>query len=1016
MNQQNKQEYCPLHLHSQYSIDSVTSIKELHKYASDMGFEALAITDHASLAGVVEHYQYGLEHGIKSIQGCEIYLYWDNAPFSHAMAYSSGKKRIAHLTVLCDGEKGYETITRLVNKAKLRAEYGFRSPVYLSELIADNEGLYILSGCPASFAQDEDKKLAFEFVRILESAFGKRLFIEAQFHNLTTPRHFERAIELHEEFGIDIVYTNDCHYLDSKNVIEYQRFKKWVFGGKDDEDENFSLTMLYLASSDEIINHTKQISSLTGKDFNKYIGPAMAKSLEIARMLEIVDMSARKPIFPPVPNADKMFDDMIEEGIKKRGIDINDPVYSERLQQETKVIRDKGFVPYFCVVGDMCHFARDNGLVQGVGRGSAAGSLVSYILYITHLDPIKYGLTFERFLSEHRNALPDIDSDFSGEGRDRIIEFAGRKYGMKAVATYVYFGAKEALNFSCKHCDIPYTETEALKLELEQNGIFLEEWDINDPTPSILEKFFKKHAGVRLREMYEFVLNKAKSIGQHPGGIVYVDDSVPLEIKKNGGIVVGLPEGKHGEYLSHRGYVKVDILGISTLEVLQDCFNNVGTLPPEPNGVEPAIDLLNKGENAGIFQFKGSTMTSLLNKFKPKTFIDLVVLNGAGRGGADTDLYLELRDNGKTLNWGNEIDEICKTTLGVPIFQEQFMHIYAWLLDTVFDDPLGRVDKMRKSIAKFRASPDANKKKQEFKKEIISLATGKGLDKEHADLLWNFFNLAHGYSFNLAHSTCYSYIAWQLLWYKYNHPLFYQSATLNACYTDEMQRSVNELQRQGIEIVEPDICNSQVTWVTNNNKIYAPFTIIKGLGDLAAMEIVKTRPYTSASEFMQTVNLRRVNAGIRYKLYMCGAFDCFPDITGDVSRDMELLDIEKYDVTVDKAAFKQKIYEVIVFDNEKMREMNDHIDYLLTIVDTNNEQKVVSGTIGEIAKEKSKNPKLSGDRAIQYKLRDTGGKFIAWFSEWDLKGSFTLSILKEGVTFSSITSYGRVLPETVKVF
>ena len=1023
MQSNDRQLYAPLHLHTHFSIDSVTSIKDLHKRANEMGFPAIAITDHASLAGVVEHYKYGMEYYKQSngelnkpIFGCELYVFWDNAPFPEAMTYSSGKKRIAHLTLLCDGDLGYETITRLVNKAKLRAEYGFRSPVYLSELLADNAGLVCLSGCPASFAQDENEKLAYEFVRQLETAFKDRFYIEAQFHNLTTPKHFERAIKLSEEFGIDIVYTNDCHYLDVKNVTEYQKFKKWVFGGKMEEDENFSLTMLYLASSDEIIEHTKQISSLTGKDFNKYIGPAMAKTLEIANRLGIVNMDARKPIFPPVPNADKMFDDMIAQGIKDRGIDITDKVYSERLDFEIKVIRDKGFVPYFCVVADMCHFARDNGLVSGVGRGSAAGSLVSYLLGITHLDPLKYGLTFERFLSEHRNALPDIDSDFSGEGLDRIIDFASRKYGFKPVATYVYFGAKEALNFSCKHCEIPYTEVDSLKKEMEENNIDLDEWDINDPAPKILENFFKKHASSRLKEMYEFVLNKAKSIGQHPGGIVYVDDFVPLEIKKNGGVVVGLPEGKHGEYLSHLGYVKVDILGISTLEVIQDCFNNTGVMPPEPDGFEPAIDLLNKGENAGIFQFKGATMTSLLNKFRPKTFIDLVVLNGAGRGGADTDMYLDLRDSGKTLKWGNEIDEICKTTLGVPIFQEQFMHIYAYLLDTVFDDPQGRVDKMRKSIAKFRASPEANKKKAEFKKEIIDLAKAKGLNNEYADLLWNFFNLAHGYSFNLAHSTCYSYIAWQLLWYKYNYPLVYQSATLNACYKDEMQRSVNELQKQGIEIVEPDVCNSQATWVSDDKKIYAPFTIIKGLGDLAAMEIVKARPFTTAQEFMQVVNLRRVNAGIRYKLYMCGAFNCFKDITGNIKEDAKLLDIEKYDCSLDKTLFKQGVFEVYVFDNDKMVELNNHVSYLESIVDTSREQKIVTGTIGSIVKENSKNPKVTGDRAIQYKLRDSGNGFLGWFSEWDLSKNFILGILKEGTTFAAITAYGRVLPETIKVF
>lgn len=1020
------QKYVPLHLHTQYSIDSVTSIKDLHKHINENKFKAVAITDHASLSACVEHYKHGMEYYNasegkynKPILGCEIYLYWDNCQYTEGQQYSNGKKRLAHLTLLADGDVGYKSLVTLVNRAKLRAEYGFRSPVYMSELLALNEGLVCLTGCPASLAQDDNKKIAYEFVRQLQSAFGKdRLYAEGQFHNLQSAKHFDRALELSKVFDIPLVYTNDCHYLKPDNVDEYKKFKNWVFGGNIEEDENFSLTMLYLADSEQVIDYARKISSLTGNDYTQHIEIAMQNSIKIADALGIVDMSARKPLFPDIPDNEEIFLNLIEEGIKFRNIDLTNPVYKERLDNEVGVIKGQGFIPYFIVVADLCKFANNNNIIGGVGRGSAAGSLVSYVLGITHLDPIKWNLTFERFLSKYRKALPDIDSDFSGEGRDRIVEYASRKWGFKPVATFVFFGHKEALNFAAKHCGIFLKDVEAFKEELEKNNIDLDLLDDEDEYPTLLNNFFKKHAGVRLQEMYEFVYNKCKSIGQHPGGIVYVDELAPLENKSNGGVVVALPEGSHGEYLSHRGYVKIDILGVGTLRVIQECFEITNLLPPEPIGKEKPIELLLSNSSAGIFQFKGNTMKSLLGEFKPETFMDLVVLNGAGRGGADTELYLKHRDLGSSYIWNNKIDDICKNTFGIPIFQEQFMSIYALLLNTEFDDPLNRVDKMRKSIAKFKKTPEGFKKKDDLRQEIIGLAkTTLGFDDDMAKFLWHFFDLAHGYSFNLAHSTCYSYIAWQLLWYKYNYPLIFQAATLNACYKDDMQSSIDELQRETTPIVNPDICNSSNVWVADNNKIYAPLTVIKGVGDLASDDIFSKRPYDSAKQFMESVNLRRVNSGVRFKLYMTGAFDCFDDITGNWQKDFELLDldIKKYNGGIDKQEYLNEILEVTILSDAKVSQLNKFLNMVSVYESSPLQVKIVYGKIGELVIEQSKNPKVKGDEKTQYKLRTNAGSFLAWFSLKDLLLNPKLGNLKQGTYFACLTKYGRVQADFLEI-
>lgn len=874
----NCQEWASLHTHSEGSPDGMGTVKNLTSQAKQMGFNAIGITEHGSLSTAISFVHNCKTQNIKPIMGMEAYVEVDGVT--------------CHLTLLADGNEGFDNLIKLNNIGKRgnRKQRAFPLPA----LEKHNRGIVVLTGCPASPMQIErvDYNDAKKTVGYLKRIFGDQLFAELMFigHGVSG-KSWERTEQIARDFDLPLVLTNDVHYIHKGDSDIHNILTRIKMGGFDYPSDE-----LYLASTSDLRDRVRSVSP----SHLPLLEKGMKNSLILANNLGSVSFDST-PKLPHIPNAHLLLENTALDLFEKMTFetDAKRDEAEERLLRELNIVTKKGYPAYFLIVRELVQVARDNNVRVGPGRGSAAGSFLSYVLGITEINPLDYGLIFERFLNIDREALPDIDTDFSSVAREKVIEYASKKYGAVPIATYSTWSHKSLVNDLCKNFGINKDDQqEAAEFGVDSDAF--RRISLNHPD-------FKR--------AYDAMIGQTRHMSKHAGGIIITDGEVPLE-NKGGNLLAAWTEGGEAE-LSKAGIVKIDLLGLDALDVLQGLEETLGVPAPWPddsNKNDPVYDLFCEGKTLGIFQFSGSDgIIEMCKAVQPKSITDLAAINALYRPGpldsGTAWLYPEL--GGKPRNLHPFIDDILEPTRGIIAFQEQFMTIYA----RVTGKTLEQADNARRAIVKYKpGNPESEQRLLEVKEEFLEGCDNNGISHAKAKKIWGEIQTHTGYSFNKSHSVAYSVLAYQMAWFKYYYPVHFYAEILNA-FPDKVQAYMFEIIAEGIEIKRPDINKSSDRYTSDGTYIYMPLTVVKYLGENSVRSIMDIRPFSSYKDFMKRTTKSMVKSRAREGLYYVGAFD---DFTDDPSvLDVRLDNTEPIDV---------KYMGFVIPTIDKMRLIQDEIN------------------------------------------------------------------------------------------
>jgi len=877
-------------------------VENLVSLANQYQMPALAITDHGNLYGAIEFYRYATAHGIKPIIGCEVYV----APGSRFDKENTcGIPNASfHLILLAKDMKGYKNLIRLVSAGHLEGFY-YRPRIDKELLRQHHEGLIALSAClkgeiPYRILEGKEKaarKALEEYIDI----FGKENFyLELQDNKIEDQRRVNRELlSLAKRYNLSPVATGDCHYLKKEdarvheillciqtnsNINNHQRFR-------------FSTDEFYVKSPQEMM-----------EAFNE-IPEAITSTIEIAEQCNL-EIQMGHPMLPeyevppgytPESFLKKLAYEGLEERLKKEGPDRSIPrsVYEKRLEEELKIINSMGYAGYFLIVWDFVNFAKSRGIPVGPGRGSAAGSLVAYCLKIIDLNPLRYGLLFERFLNPERVSMPDIDIDFCMDRRDEVIQYVSEKYGSDHVAQIITFGtmaARGVIRDVGRSLDIPYGEVDRIaRLIPEGPNVSLKE--AIDGEPRLRELMEKDR---KVKELIEYALaleGLTRHSSTHAAGIVISKDPliehVPLCKGSNGEIVTQFSM----ENIEKIGLVKFDFLGLRTLTVIDKTVHLINKNRSERERFDitsiPLDDpatyrLLSSGATMGIFQLESRGMRDILIKVKPDTFEDLIAILALFRpgplGSGMVDDYIKRRRGLVPVEYEiPELEDILKETYGVIVYQEQVMKI----ANALAGFSLGEADLMRRAMGK--KDPETLLK---LKDRFIKGCMDHGIDEARASRLFDLIEYFAGYGFNKSHSAAYALISYQTAYLKTHYPVEYMAAMLTCDMgkMDKITAGIKECREMGIEVPPPDVNESDLDFTVAGNTIRFGLGAIKNVGEGAIQAILKARKrgkFTSIFDFCRRVDLKKVNRRTIESLIKSGAFD---SLGARRSQLMEVLD------------------------------------------------------------------------------------------------------------------------------
>ncbi len=881
-------DFVHLHLHTEWSLlDGAIRLKDLFKKAQEFGYEAVAITDHGNLFGLVHFYEKAKEHGIKPILGCEVYVapgsrFDRKAKSAHEAGY--------HLVLLCENEVGYRHLLKLVSLANLEGFY-WKPRVDKDLLRRYSEGLIALSAClhgEVSAAilrgqMDRARELAEEYAEI----FPGRFYLELQENALPEQKTVNEGLcELAEELGLPLVATNDCHYLNPgddriHDVLLCIQTNKVV---TDENRMRFSTDKLYFASPEEMVSRFS------------WKPEAVASTLEIAARcnveLKLGEYHFPRYPLPPGKTYEEAFEEAARRGFEKRlselkewpGLAAPEEEYRRRLEYELEVIKQKGFASYFLVVADFISWARKQGIPVGPGRGSAAGSLVAFAMGITNLDPLRYGLLFERFLNVERASLPDIDVDFCMRRREEVIRYVREKYGgeefVAQIATFGQMKAKAVVRDVGRALGMPYPEVDRIaKLIPDTLGITLDQALAVEPR---LRELVEKDERVReLIAIARALEGLPRHSSTHAAGVVISDAPItnycPLMKGEEDEIVTQFDM----KAVERVGLIKFDFLGLKTLTIIDHCVRLVKEhygeeidLERLPLDDEKTYELLRRGETDGVFQLESSGMKELLVRMRPSDFNDLIAILALYRPGplesGMVDQYIRAKHGEVEVTYLlPELEPILKETYGVIVYQEQVMKIAQVLAGY----SLGEADILRRAMGKKKPEVMAAQKER-----FVRGAVERGIPEEKAVQIFDLMEKFAGYGFNKSHSTAYALVAFQTAYLKAHYPLCYMTALLSyeMGNTDQVVKYVSVCRQMGIEILPPDINESEVAFSIHGGKIRFGLAAVKNVGEGAIEEILKAReegPFRSFEDFCLRVDLKKVNRRVLEALIKAGAFD-----------------------------------------------------------------------------------------------------------------------------------------------
>ncbi|WP_107727557.1 DNA polymerase III subunit alpha [Desmospora activa] len=866
-----------LHVHTEYSLlDGASRIQDLVDRAKASGFDALAITDHGAMYGVIPFYRACRKAGIKPIIGCEVYL----TAGSREERPSRKEQRIYHLLLLAETNQGYQNLMKLVSRAHLE---GFHhKPRVDKEILREHaQGIIATSACLAGEISqailEENTTKARHLAQEYREIFGSdRFFLELQDHGLPEQQKVNRQlIQLSQELKIPLVATNDLHYIDQDDYEMHDCLLCIGTNRRLEEEDRlrFPSQDFYLKTADEM------------KRLFAHVPEAVANTRRIADRCQVeIPLGQRLlPRFPVPGNTDaaSYLRERCLEGAKQRYRNLSSEVM-QRLDHELAVIGQMGFEDYFLIVWDFIRFARQQGIAVGPGRGSAAGSLVAYVLLITDVDPIRYGLLFERFLNPERINMPDIDIDFNYERRDEVIEYVTRKYGDQRVAQIITFGTmapRAAVRDVGRVMGLPYGDVDQTAKRIPAGpGVTLEQvWKPG----SDLDQWIREHPRVeRMMETVRKVEGFPRHASTHAAGVVIapgdLTDHVPLEQGADGISLTQYPM----DALEAIGLLKADFLGLRNLTVIERTLDDIR----QREGVKidfqqmemddlATYHLLSKGETAGVFQMESAGMRKVLRELRPNTFEDVIAVLALYRPGPMEQIprFIRAKHGQESIQYPHpDLEPILRDTYGIIVYQEQIMQIAARMAGF----SLGQADLLRRAVSK-KQRDLLDKQREAFVKGSLAQGYDEATGRAVYDLIVRFAN----YGFNRSHSAAYAVLAYQTAYLKANYPLYFLAALLTTVMGShtKMAEYIEDGRRLGITVDLPDINSSERSFSVQDGKIRVGLAAVKNVGTHAISSIVEERrkqgPFRDLFDFCRRVDLRVCNRRVIESLIQCGAMD-----------------------------------------------------------------------------------------------------------------------------------------------
>ena len=881
-----KPNFVHLHTHSHYSLlDGLSKIEDLVAKAVKNGMPALAITDHGNMYGAIEFYKACKGAGIKPIIGVEAYIAertrFDKEPGIDAKRY--------HLTLLAKNETGYKNLIRLVTFSYLEGFY--YKPRMDKELLKKySDGLICLSGCMGGeLSRALSKKNIDKAEKIIEeyqSIFGKEnYFLEIMNHpNVESDKEVRTGIiALGRKFNIPLVATQDSHYPNSDDHKAHETLLAIQTGAESNDENKFTFG----------VDDFSLISGEKALEYFKDIPEAIENTLKVAEMCNL-ELELGKWVFPEFIiesgiTPDKKLEEITRDGLQLRGLE-KTPEVEQRIKYELKVINDKGYAPYFLVVADLLKFTRDNKILTTT-RGSAAGSLVSYLSFITNVNPLDYKLPFERFLNPERPSPPDIDMDMADNRRDEVIEYAKKKYGEDRVAQIGTFGtmmARGAVRDVARALGYPYGIGDRISklIPMGSQGFPMTIDHAMEIIPELKDAYEKEKDTKEIIDLAKKLEGSARHISVHAAGVVIapkaLSEYVPIQFDPKGGKIIT----QYDMYsVEDAGLLKLDFLGIRNLAILGDAVDLVKKLHDIDIDIEniPLDDLqtfimLARGDTAGVFQLNGSGMTRYLKELRPTSIHDINVMVALYRPGPmeNIDEYIARKHGKKPVTYMHpKMKTFLDTTFGVLVYQDDLLMTaievagYSW----------GEVDKFRKAVGK--------KIPAEMAKQHVIFVEGcqknGGMNKDNAEKMWKLFEPFQGYGFNKAHAASYGKVAYQTAYMKANYPIEYMTAILTAESGDveKIAEIIKESEKMGIPVLPPNINESfgGFTIVRENKKEKIRFGLytIKNLGTDISDAIIEERKqkgkFASIIDFLDRIRHKNLNKKSLEALIKSGSFD-----------------------------------------------------------------------------------------------------------------------------------------------
>ena len=884
-----------LHVHSEYSLlDGAIRMEQLVKKAASLGMPALGLTDHGSLFGAVDFYQSAESVGIKPIIGCEIYV----APGSMLEKKSSngGKDAAYHLTLLASDDEGYRNLVKLTTAAHLEGFY-YKPRVDKELLAKHSKGLIALSGClkgevNMALSSGESPK-ALKLADTYRDIFGKEnFFIELSDHGIEQQRRNRGGlIEIARELDLGLVATNDVHFLERSHHEAHDVMICIGTGAMiHDEKRMRYVPELYFKSGEEM--------AALFADRPDAIANTLAIAERCHAKLEFNKSKYPDYLPPEGKTREGYLQELCEEGLRRRFGERagTDTALRQRLDFELSVLSKTGFTSYFLIVWDFIHYAKSKGIPVGPGRGSAAGSLVAYVLGITDLDPLRYDLLFERFLNPDRISPPDIDVDFCQNRRGEVIEYVRRKYGERSVSQIITFGtmgAKSVIRDVGRVLGWSYGDADRIarmippELNITLNGIDKKgkhEPGAIDKNPELKKAVEEEPSTAQLWGYATLLEGLSRNSGVHAAGIVIADgdlsEYIPLARANDGSIVSQYSMSP----LTDLGLLKMDFLGLKTLTVIDDAVKLIHHHTPDfdissiPMDDAATFDLLNRGESIGIFQLESGGMTATAKRFQIEHFTDIIALIALYRPGPMQfiDDYVDRKKGRKKIEYAHPLlESICSETYGIIVYQEQVQQAASKLAGYT----LGQADLLRRAMGK----KDMEKMAKEREVFVEGCARVNQIPAKQANAIFDFLEKFAQYGFNKSHSAAYGLISYQTAYLKANHPVEFMAGLLGneINNTDKIATLVTECGRMGITILPPDVNKSALTFLPEElpggRAIRFGLAAIKNVGEAAMEAAIADRKanglFKTMEDFCSRLDSRTVNKKILESLVKSGAFD-----------------------------------------------------------------------------------------------------------------------------------------------